>query len=103
MPKPLRRSRVKHYVGVHAEVGIHVVLTVPRELSADTNSAWQSAVMAQVFIYTRQFGFCFAALMQIHGEHASAIGAAERGVEGAVIEDYEIARVCFQRNVTRNL
>ena len=84
-------------------MGVHVVLTVPRELSADSDSARQSAVMAKVFVYSRQFGFCFAAFVQIHGEHAPAIGTAERGVEGAVVEHYKIARVGFQRNVARNL
>ena len=103
MPEPFRRGRIKHHIGVHAEFGIHVVLTVPREFSANSDSAWQSAVVAKVFVYTRQFSFCFAALVQIHGEHTSASGTAKRGVEGAVVEDYEIARVGFQRNIAGNL
>ena len=103
MTKPFWIRRIKHYVGVHAKMGIHVVFSVPRELPADANSARKSAVMAEVFIYALHVRICFTALVQIHGEHTSTSGAAKGGVEGVVVEHYKITRVCLKRNVAGNL
>ena len=99
MPKSLRRGRIKHYVGVHAEVGVHIVLSITGELAADTDATRKRAVMAEVCIYALHVRICFAALVQIHGEHTSTSGAAKGGVEGIVVEHYKITRVCLQRNV----
>ena len=95
MPKSLRGGCIKHYVGVHAEVGVHIVLSITGELAADTDSARKSAVMAEVFIYALHVCVRFATLVQIHGEHTSTSGSTKGGVEGIVVKDYEIARFGF--------